>query len=99
MTHGGTVYIMTNRLRTVVYIGVTADLRARVEEHKNHTFKRSFTAKYHCEFCVFYEHFPTIMQAISREKEIKKWRRDKKNELINSMNPNWEDLSPIINSW
>lgn len=99
MTHGGTVYIMTNKLRTVIYVGVTADLPARIREHEHHVYKNSFTARYHCVYCIWYEHYPTIMQAIAREKEIKKWRREKKNQLIQTVNPNWENRSPLIKTW
>jgi len=72
MEHGGSVYIMTNRLRTVVYIGVTSDLRTRIIQHKDHYFKESFTDRYNCSICVYYENFGRIEEAISREKEIKK---------------------------
>ena len=99
MTHGGTVYIMTNKTRTTLYIGVTSDLFARVEEHKNHVYKKSFTDKYNCEICIFYEHWPTIQQAIAREKELKKWRREKKDALIDSINSKRLDLWNEIRSW
>ncbi len=99
MTHGGTIYMMTNKTRTTLYIGVTADLFARVEEHKNHVYKKSFTDRYNCEICIFYEHWPTIQQAIAREKELKKWRREKKDALIDSMNSNRQDLWNEIRSW
>ena len=55
--------------------------------------------KYNCVHCMYYEHFPTIQQAIAREKEIKKWRRDKKDALINTLNPKWEDLWNEIKTW
>jgi len=99
MTHGGTIYIMANKLRTAIYIGVTADLYSRIMDHKNHIYKNSFTDRYNCEYCIYYEHYPTIQQAIAREKEIKKWRRDKKNALINTLNPKWEDLWNDIKNW
>ena len=56
----------------------------------------SFTAKYNLEYCVYYESFPDITQAIERETKLKKWKREKKNALINEMNPHWEDLWVII---
>ena len=99
MTHGGSVYIMTNKLKTTLYIGVTADLYSRIIEHKSHTYKKSFTDRYNCELCIYYEHYPTIQQAIMREKEIKKWRRKKKEDLINTLNSKWEDLWYDIKNW
>lgn len=75
----------------VLYTGITNDIVRRVEEHKNHTHK-GFTDKYRCNTLVYYEHFTDINYAIYREKEIKKWRRDKKIALINSTNPTWNDL-------
>ena len=99
MTHGGCVYIMTNKLRTTLYIGVTADLYYRVLEHKQHYYKGSFSDKYNLEICVYYEDFSTITEAIEREKEIKKWRREKKDKLINSLNPKWSDLWDEIKEW
>lgn len=99
MVKGGSVYVMTNQLRTVVYIGVTSDLRNRVLQHKEHFHKGSFTDKYQCTICVYYEHFGYIEEAIAREKEIKKWRREKKNQLISAMNPDWIDLWNEIETW
>ncbi len=99
MIHGGTVYIMTNKLRTTLYVGVTADLYYRILDHKNHVYKNSFTDKYNCEICIYYENYSTIQQAIGREKEIKKWRREKKNSLINTLNPKWENLWSVIKNW
>ena len=78
---------MTNKLKTTLYIGVTADLYARIQEHKQHFYKNSFTDKYNLEYCVYYENYPFIREVINREKEIKKWRRGKKVILINSLNP------------
>jgi putative endonuclease len=99
MVHGGSVYIMTNKLRTVLYVGVTSDLRNRVIEHREHYFKNSFTARYNCTICVYYEHFGRIEEAIAREKEIKGWIRIRKNELISVMNPDWNDLWLEIEKW
>lgn len=99
MNYGGSVYIMTNKLRTVLYTGVTSDLRNRVIEHRTHHFKNSFTAKYNCIVCVYYEHFGRMEEAIAREKEIKGWNRIKKNELIFVINPDWNDLWPEIETW
>jgi len=92
MQRGGCVYIMTNKFRTVLYIGVTSDLCGRIQEHLEHFYPTSFTAKYKCEILIYYEHFDSIEEAITREKEIKKWRREKKENLINTTNPLWKNL-------
>ena len=99
MTKGGSVYIMTNKLKTTLYIGVTSDLQARIRQHKNHFFKGSFTDEYNLEYCIYYENFFSIQEAILREKQIKKWSRIKKENLINSINPNWIDLWIEIEKW
>ena len=83
---------MTNKSRSTLYIGVTSDLQKRIHQHKIHYFKKSFTDKYNLVYCIYYECFETIESAILREKEIKKWRREKKEKLINSFNPSWKDL-------
>lgn len=57
MTKGGSVYVMTNKLKTTLYIGVMADLQIRIRQHKEHYFKDSFTDKYNLEYCVYYETF------------------------------------------
>src|SRR5437867_4096455 len=99
MKRGGCVYIMTNKLRTTLYIGVTADLIARVQQHREHFFNNSFSDKYNLTICVYYENFSSIEEAIYREKEIKKWRREKKDALINSINARWMDLWDEIKKW
>ncbi len=86
----GIVYIMTNKNKTTLYIGVTNDLCRRIHQHKNHLFKNSFTDIYNLEHCIYYEEFPNISLAISREKELKKWNRQKKEALINRINPDWK---------
>lgn len=85
------VYILANWNNRVVYIGVTNNLDRRVHEHKNKLVP-GFTAKYNVNKLVYYESTNTILAAISREKEIKKWRREKKNLLIETMNPGWAEL-------
>ena len=87
---------MTNINRTTLYVGVTSNLPQRVLEHKNHLYPTSFTSKYNLEICIFFEYFDTIESAIAREKEIKKWRREKKDTLINTMNEGWIDLGDKI---
>lgn len=89
--HNYYIYIMSNWNNKVVYIGVTNDLRRRVYEHRNKILD-GFTKKYNLTKLVYYELFFNISDAISREKEIKGWRREKKNELIESLNPDWKDL-------
>jgi putative endonuclease len=92
MENFGYVYIMTNRNKTVLYIGVTNNLIRRVYEHKNHLIKNSFSDKYNLEYCIYYEVFAYFDLAIKREKELKKWNRQKKENLINKVNPEWNEL-------
>ena len=86
------IYIMANWDNQVVYVGVTNNLLRRLAEHKDKKV-RGFTEKYNVTKLVYFEETPDVMAAISREKEIKKWRREKKNNLIASMNPGWDDLA------
>ena len=90
------VYMMTNKYTNVLYTGVTNDLIRRVYEHKNHLIKTSFTAKYHLSRLVYFEITEDVRSAIEREKQIKSWNRKRKNELVESMNPKWEDLYDSI---
>jgi len=99
MERGGSVYIMTNKHKTTLYVGVTSSLIARVQQHQQHIYQNSFTQRYNLECLVYYENFSTIEEAISREKEIKKWRREKKDKLINTMNPQWKDLWEEVKNW
>ena len=99
MERGGCMYIMTNKNKTTLYIGVTSDLYSRVYQHKNHIYSNSFTSRYNLELCIYYESFFSIEEAINREKEVKKWRREKKEILINSFNPEWNDLFDEIKMW
>ena len=82
---------MTNRTRTVLYTGVTNSLERRVWFHRNNAVK-SFTKIYKVDLLVYYEAFENAADAISREKQIKGWRRDKKNQLVQTLNPKWKDL-------
>ena len=93
MIRGGCIYILTNKNKTTLYIGVTANLFNRLQEHKSGLNKNSFSYKYNLHYLIYYEFFSRIEEAIAREKEIKKWRREKKENLINSENPQWNDLS------
>jgi len=89
----GYVYIMTNSSKSTLYVGVTNDLCRRIYEHKHHLIKNSFTDKYNLEICIYFEDYQTIELAILREKEIKKWNRNKKENLINKVNPDWIELA------
>ena len=86
------VYIMTNRNNTVLYTGVTNNLKRRVYEHKN-KLTEGFTKKYKISKLFFFESTDDIKSAIAREKEIKGWLRIKKDQLIETVNPEWNDLS------
>lgn len=99
MKKGGAVYIMTNKNKTTLYIGVTSDLYNRILQHKEHYFPKSFTEKYNLTDCIYYESFFSIEEAIMREKILKKWRREKKEQLINTLNPEWKDLWEEIKEW
>ena len=86
------VYIITNKRNTVLYVGVTNDLKRRMYEHKNKLIE-GFSKKYNLSKLVYFEQTNDIYKAINREKQLKKWRREKKEWLINQMNPQWDDLS------
>ena len=86
------VYMMVSASRRALYTGVTAPLYKRVWQHKNDQ-GGSFTTKYKCYRLVYFEQFTSIETAITREKEIKGWRREKKNKLVESVNPDWKDLA------
>ena len=92
MTEKGYVYFMTNKSNSLLYIGVTSDLSKRVYQHKNHEYE-GFTDKYNCVKLVYFEECNDIEAAILREKQLKNWHRDWKNNLVNQMNPEWKDLS------
>jgi|GEM_PF-945995 len=80
------VYILTNRTRKVMYIGMTNDLVRRLHEHRTHAVP-GFTAKYRVDMLVYFEETPNVLVALEREKQVKKWRREKKDALVASMNP------------
>jgi len=86
------VYLLTNWNNRVMYVGVTNNLERRLYQHKNKMIK-GFTKKYNVNKLVYFEETSDIESAITREKEIKKWRREKKDKLVNEMNPSWIDLS------
>jgi putative endonuclease len=89
------VYILTNQNNRVMYVGVTNDLRRRIHEHKNKLID-GFTKKYNVDKLVYFEYTTDVYAALEREKEIKKWRREKKNKLVETENPNWKDLTPEL---
>jgi len=86
------VYLMGSASRRALYTGVTADLHKRVWEHKNN-LGGHFTSQYKCYRLLYFEQFTNVETAIIREKEIKGWRREKKNKLVGSTNPKWKDLA------
>ena len=85
------VYIITNKVNTSVYVGVTNDLVRRIWEHKNKIIK-GFTSKYNLNKLVYYEIYDDEISAITREKRLKQYNREWKNDLINKFNPSWRDL-------
>ena len=89
------VYIIANRYRGTIYIGVTSRLYNRMQEHKNGAFK-GFSAKYGLKMLVWYQHFESMQAAIKRETQMKVWKRDWKFVLIEKLNPNWIELTENI---
>jgi len=89
------IYLMTNWNNKVLYTGMTNDLKRRVYEHKNKLVK-GFTEKYNISKLVYFEETNDVYTALTREKEIKKWRREKKNQLVIKANPQWEDLCETL---
>ena len=87
-----TVYILASLSRTL-YVGMTSNLEQRLVQHREKHYQESFTAKYNISRLLYFEEYGDVWQAIAREKEIKKWRREKKIHLIEQNNPGWEDLS------
>lgn len=89
------VYITTNENRTTLYIGITNNIQKRLSQHyfDSQNAKKSFAGKYNCYYLLYYEGFEDVGTAIQREKELKKWRREKKDKLIASFNPDWEFLN------
>ena len=97
--HNYYIYIVTNKNKTVLYTGITNDLYRRLQAHKENSipFRHpSFAGKYNAYFLLYYEWFQHVESAIAREKEIKGWRRSKKEALINTLNPAWKFLNDEI---
>ncbi len=85
------VYLLTNRNNKVMYVGVTSDLVRRIHQHRTRAVP-GFTARYNLHKLVYFEETADVHAAIARERQIKKWRREKKNALVDRMNPQWRDL-------
>lgn len=90
-----TIYIMTNKRNGTIYTGVTSDLIKRIHEHKQGNVP-GFTKKYGCNLLVYYEQCGSMVGAIEREKQIKSGSRKKKLALIESLNPEWQDLYKLL---
>ena len=90
------VYILANITNVAIYAGVTNDLLRRVHEHKTDADPQSFTARYGIHKLVYFEETSDVYAAISREKQLKSWSRKRKNQLIESSNPEWRDLYPDL---
>ena len=86
------LYIITNKKEGVLYIGITNNLERRIFEHKNKLVK-GFSSRYNLDKLVYFESFQYINEAIKREKNMKKWKREWKINLINENNPNWENIA------
>jgi len=96
-THNYYVYIITNKNKTVLYIGVTNELKTRLFYHENpEANSKHFTHKYNCKYLIYFEHYQEIEIAIDREKQLKRWGRKKKEFLINLKNPDWSFLNDEI---
>ncbi len=90
--------MVTNADKTVLYIGMTNNLQRRLSQHytDGQNAKLSFAGKYNCYFLVYYESFENVSDAIRREKELKRWRRAKKEKLIQEVNPDWDFLNDSV---
>ncbi|WP_324720482.1 GIY-YIG nuclease family protein [Salinimicrobium sp. HB62] len=96
-THNYYVYILTNKNKTVLYTGVTNNLKERLYFHTNpDALSRHFTTRYRCFYLIYFEHFQDINIAIQREKQIKGWSREKKDLMINNFNSQWRFLNKEI---
>ncbi|PZP84914.1 MAG: excinuclease ABC subunit C [Azospirillum brasilense] len=98
MEHRYYVYMMASKRDGVLYIGVSNDLARRVAQHKE-GFVEGFTKKYYVELLVYVEAFDYIDRALAREKQLKRWKRDWKIDLIEQTNPEWKDLYSTIQNY
>ena len=96
MHQSGYFYITTNSNNTVLYCGATNDLYKRMQEHKNGIYHNSFTARYNIDKLVYFEAYSMVSDAFTREKQIKAGSRKKKTILIESINPDWNDLFDVL---
>ena len=95
--HNYYVYLLTNKLKTVLYVGVTNNLKRRLGEHAaSEKGTKSFTHRCNCSYLFYFEHFTYIISAIKREKQIKRWSRSKKEALIKTLNPDWNFLNETV---
>lgn len=92
MSNSYYVYLLTSQNNKVMYVGMTNNLERRIYEHQHHLLE-GFTSKYKVSKLVYFEVTTDVLAAIVREKQIKKWRREKKNALVEAVNPEWLDLS------
>ncbi|GAB5526209.1 MAG: GIY-YIG nuclease family protein [Roseivirga sp.] len=99
MSDGAWAYITTNRRDGTLYTGVSSELPNRIIKHKDKFYPNSFSARYNCDKLVYYEFHDSIEEAIAREKQIKAGSRQKKIDLIESINPKWNDLYDEIKDW
>ena len=99
MERGGAVYIITNFKNTTLYTGVTSDLRARIQEHREGKYVNSFSYRYKLKKLVYFLSYPYIEEAINYEKYIKGKSRKWKINLIEDSNPQWNDLWPEVKDW
>ncbi|MEO8380147.1 MAG: GIY-YIG nuclease family protein [Acidobacteriota bacterium] len=89
------VYLISNKSHTL-YCGIATDLRMRIEEHRTGAYANAFTARYHFDRLVWFELVASLGAAAKREKQVKAWPRARKVALIQTGNPNWNDLSPRL---
>ncbi|MDO7875883.1 GIY-YIG nuclease family protein [Hymenobacter sp. ASUV-10] len=96
--HRYCVYLLTNATRSVLYTGITNDLRTRLHQHiQSRGNPKTFTGRYQCYLLVYFEYWPDPTAAIAREKEIKLWNRAKKNTLVEQLNPTWQAID--LETW
>jgi putative endonuclease len=88
---GGYVYVVTNKAKSVLYIGVTSNLSARITQHRSGEGS-AFTKRYNCIYLIYYRFFDTIVEAIENDKKMKRWNRAWKDKRITEFNPQWTDL-------
>jgi len=92
-THQYWVYFLTNKGRSVLYVGMTNNLQRRLFEHRTGRARNAFTWEYQCWTLVYFETFQYVKQALAREKQFKNWKREWKDVLVVKENPEWSDLS------